>query len=35
MEPKSKMYKDADFDLSDLSLQKFCPDLKNVKLEDT
>ena len=35
MEPNSKVFKDQEFDLADLSLQKFCPELKNIKLEDT
>ena len=35
MEPNSKVFKDQQFDLADLSLQKFCPELKNIKLEDT
>ena len=35
MEPNLKVFKDQQFDLADLSLQKFCPELKNIKLEDT
>lgn len=34
MKPE-KMYRDAEFDIQDLSLQIFSPDLKNVRFEDT